>query len=123
MEKIELEYEIKTSPRILYKMISTDEGLQQWFAKKVKITKDSYTFDWDGTTEVAKLLGMKENDHVKFRFANKPDHTFMEFKIKVDDLTKDVALLVVDFVDPDEKNETKELWNKQIEDLMEAIGL
>lgn len=123
MEKIELEYEVKTSPKMLYKLISSDEGLQQWFAKKVIVTKNNFTFDWGGTTEEACLLSKKENDHVKFRFLNKPDHTFVEFKIKVDDITKDVALLVVDFVDSDEKEETIELWDKQIEDLLDVMGL
>ena len=123
MEKIELEYEVKTSPRMLYKMISTDEGLQQWFAKKVKVNKDKFSFDWGGTIEEAQLLNKKENDHVKFRFLNKPDHTFVEFKIKVDEITKDVALVVVDFVDANEKEESKELWDKQIEDLLDTMGL
>ena len=47
----------------------------------------------------------------------------MEFKIKVDEITKDVALVVVDFVDANEKEESKELWDKQIEDLLDAMGL
>lgn len=123
MEKLELEYEVKTSPRVLYKMISTDDGLQKWFADKVNVQKDVFTFGWSGTEEKAKLISKKENEFVKFQFLNKPSHTFVEFKIKVDDLTKDVALLVTDFAEKSEVQDSKELWNKQVDDLLDSLGL
>jgi len=31
-EKFELEYVLKTSPKVLDKMISTPDGLSEWFA-------------------------------------------------------------------------------------------
>ena len=120
---MELEYEVKTSAKTLYKMISTDDGLQKWFAPTVNVSKDLYTFGWNGAEEQAKLLGKRDCDFVKFQFLNKPADTYMEFRIKVDDLTKDVALLVTDFADKSEVIESKDLWNKQMEDLLDALGL
>jgi uncharacterized protein YndB with AHSA1/START domain len=123
MEQFELEYEIKTSPKVLYKMLSTDDGLQKWFAEKVIVNKDNFTFSWDGTEERAKLISKRENEYVKFQFTNKPADAFVEFKIKVDELTKDVALVITDFAEKSEIRESKDLWNKQVEDLLDSLGL
>ena len=35
LKKLELEYEVKSSPKVLYAMLSTDSGLEEWFADKV----------------------------------------------------------------------------------------
>jgi hypothetical protein len=39
----------------------------------------------------------------------------------VDELTKDVSLLVTDFCDEDEEEETRMLWENQIGDLKHII--
>jgi hypothetical protein len=40
----------------------------------------------------------------------------------VDELTKDVALIITDFAEDDEINEAKQLWLNQINDLKKVIG-
>jgi hypothetical protein len=45
---------------------------------------------------------------------------FFELHILVDELTKDVSLLVVDFAEKDE--EASQLWENQISDLKHLIG-
>jgi hypothetical protein len=47
---------------------------------------------------------------------------FFELHILVDELTKDVSLLVVDFAEKDEINEASQLWENQISDLKHLIG-
>jgi hypothetical protein len=42
--------------------------------------------------------------------------------ILVDELTKDVSLMVVDFADKDEVDEATLLWENQISDLKHLIG-
>jgi hypothetical protein len=46
---------------------------------------------------------------------------FFELHILVDELTKDVSLLVVDFAEKDEINEASQ-WENQISDLKHLIG-
>jgi hypothetical protein len=46
---------------------------------------------------------------------------FFELHILVDELTKDVSLLVVDFAE-NEINEASQLWENQISDLKHLIG-
>ena len=42
--------------------------------------------------------------------------------IKIDDLTKEVALIVTDFAEEDEVDESKLLWDNNISKLKQAIG-
>jgi hypothetical protein len=48
--------------------------------------------------------------------------SIFELHILVDELTKDVSLLVVDFAEKDEINEASQLWENQISDLKHLIG-
>ena len=45
-----------------------------------------------------------------------------EFNIHVEPLTGDVALIITDFADEDEVNDTIELWNKQMDILHRNLG-
>ena len=42
--------------------------------------------------------------------------------IRIDDLTKDVALLVTDFADEGEEDEIQLMWDNNIDKLKKAIG-
>ena len=54
--KFTIEYEIKSSPRILYGFLSEPNGLAQWFADDVTVKDNTYLFSWDGEQQPAKLL-------------------------------------------------------------------
>ena len=50
------------------------------------------------------------------------DDYYFEIKIVVDELTKDVSLMVTDFSEEDEVEESKLLWESQIADLKQVLG-
>ena len=58
-QKIELEFSVKSSVRILYQCLSTSTGLSEWFADDVTIKNDQARFEWDGSVEEAIILGKK----------------------------------------------------------------
>ncbi len=121
----ELEFEIKSSTRVLYNMISTPSGLSEWFADNVNIKKDLFTFIWDGSEESAYVLSKKKGESVKFQWEEDKEEglkTFFEMRIKVDELTNDVALMITDFSDPDEIDEAKLLWENQVAELKMVTG-
>jgi uncharacterized protein YndB with AHSA1/START domain len=123
MEKFQLEYGINSSPSILYDMISTPSGLSEWFADDVNIKDEIYTFFWDGSQEDAKLLSKKNGESIKFHWEDHDDDsTFFEIKVRVDDLTNDVAIIITDFADEDDVEETRELWISQLAELAKRIG-
>jgi len=121
--KYELEFVVKSSPNLLYGYIATPSGLSQWFADNVNSRGENFTFIWDGVEEEAKLVSKKTNHNIKFKWNEDEDpDTYFELKIQIDDLTKDVALMVTDFAEEDEMEEAKLLWEAQVENLHSIIG-
>ena len=47
---------------------------------------------------------------------------FFEIRIVVDEITKDVSLMVTDFAYSDEVEESKMIWESQIADLKKLVG-
>jgi hypothetical protein len=43
-------------------------------------------------------------------------------RIQVDDITKDVSLMITDFADEDEVDEGKMLWENMISNLKHVLG-
>jgi uncharacterized protein YndB with AHSA1/START domain len=121
--KYEIEFPLHSSPTLLYQYISTPSGLSEWFADNVNSRGEMFTFIWDGSEEKAKLLRKKNGEMVKFRWEEAEDEdTFFELRIVVDEITKDVSLVVTDFAEEDEMEEAKMLWDNQISDLKHVIG-
>ncbi|MCK5729851.1 MAG: SRPBCC domain-containing protein [Draconibacterium sp.] len=119
--KIQLEYVINCSPRVLYNRLSTASGLTEWFADDVRLKGKFYTFIWEGSEQTAEMTLRKENSLVRFTWENEDD-AYFEFKIVRDELTNDVSLLIVDFAEDDEQEETEELWNSQVSELKHVLG-
>ncbi|MFN9799352.1 MAG: START-like domain-containing protein [Bacteroidota bacterium] len=121
--KLELEYLIRTSDHVLFNCISTPSGLEEWFADKVNIQGDVLTFIWEGEKRNAQILQTKKNQSVRFHWTDEgKDTTYFEMRIKIDDMTGEVALLVTDFCDSDEEDETRMLWDSAVDSLRRAIG-
>ncbi|WP_319501608.1 START-like domain-containing protein [uncultured Draconibacterium sp.] len=120
--KINLEYLINCSPKVLYNRLSTASGLTEWFADDVRVRGKRYTFIWDGSEQTAEMTLHKENRLVRFSWVDEDEDTYFEFKITRDELTNDVSLLITDFADEDEVDETRGLWDSQVADLKHVLG-
>jgi uncharacterized protein YndB with AHSA1/START domain len=121
-KEFKIEYEIKSSPRILYSFLSEPNGLTQWFADDVSVRDQVYTFTWDDEQQTAKLLAIKENKLVRFRWIDDDPQYFFEMEILQDELTNDVALAITDFATEDTITERKQIWDNQIEYLISVLG-
>jgi len=126
MEKVkfELEIPVHASPNMLYQYISSPSNLQEWFADKVNSRGKIFSFIWDDTEEKAELITKKTDDRIRWKWLESDnDESYFEIKIQVDSLTKDVSLIVTDFADDeDEVEESKQLWENQIDELKHTIG-
>jgi len=123
--KFEIEFPIHASPQLLFQYISTPSGLSEWFSDNVNSRGELFTFIWDGSEEQAKLLNKKSGERVKFRWLEDEDDDqtyFFEIRIQVDEITKDVSLMVTDFAEDDEVDEAKMLWTNQISSLKQVLG-
>ena len=120
--KYELEFPIQASPNMLYQYISSASSLTEWFADDVNSRGKIFSFFWDGSEEKAELISSKNNQFVKFKWLDNDDNSFFEIRIVVDELTKDASLIITDFSDEDEVDESKMLWESQIADLKQVLG-
>ena len=123
--RYELEFQINSSPQLLYQYISTPSGLSEWFADNVNSRGEFFTFIWDDSEENARLSSKKTGEKIKFRWIddnNKDTDYFFELRILEDEITKDVSLMIIDFAVEDELDEAKLLWENQISDLKHVIG-
>ncbi|MBU2928689.1 START-like domain-containing protein [Winogradskyella psychrotolerans] len=124
-EKYEMEFVIQASPALIYTYISTPSGLSEWYADNVNSRGELYTFIWDGSEEQAKLLSKKSGERVKFRWLSDEEDGasyYFEIRIQVDEITKDVSLMITDFAEDDEIDEGKMLWENQISSLKQVLG-
>ncbi|WP_291862064.1 START-like domain-containing protein [Marinilabilia sp.] len=123
LEKIELEYMLNTSPAILFNRLATPSGLSEWFADNVNVKGKVFTFIWEGSEQKAEQTLRKENKMVRYQWLDEGmEGIWFEFEINVDELTGDVALIITDNVEPEDKNDTTELWDQQVDVLKHGLG-
>lgn len=121
--KIELEYIFSSSVKVLYARLSTPAGLSEWFAEDVTQKGEQFIFVWNGKEHPATLLEAKPNSFVRFAWDDAEDEEeYFEFSIHVEPLTGDVALLVTDFADEEDVEDSIDLWNKQMDTLHRMLG-
>jgi uncharacterized protein YndB with AHSA1/START domain len=123
--KYELEYNFNCSPKVLFSRLSTPEGLSEWFADEVNAKGDLFSFSWNRSVLKARLSALKENKLVRFEWivnGNK-DSDYFEFRINREELTGDIALIITDFAEAEEKEDSMDLWDSQIQDLKRLPGI
>jgi len=121
--KYEIEFVIHASPTLLYQYMATPSGMSEWFADNVNSRGEFYTFIWDGSEEKAKLLTKKNGERIRFQWMDdEGEDCYFELRIQVDEITKDVSLMITDYAEEDEIEEGKMFWENQISELKQVIG-
>ena len=121
--KYEMEFPIHVSPALLFQYISSPSGMSEWYADNVNSRGEYFTFIWEGSEEKAKLLSKKNGEKIKFMWVeDEGSDYFFELRIQVDEITKDVSLMVTDFAEEDEVEEGKMLWENMVSELKHILG-
>jgi len=121
----ELEYVIKTAPKVLDNVLFTLDGLAEWFCDNVNIKDEIYSFEWDGYIEQARLLGLKHGQFIKWQWLEDEQEgltTEFGFRYHMDPITNFVVLTVTGSSTPEEMEETRALWDQHISDLKRLLG-
>lgn len=123
--KFEIEYSLSNaSTQVLWRSIGTPLGLSEWFSDGVTVAGDSYCFSWDQHEQSAKLLETKTNSHIRFQWEeDEGTDNYFELRISSTELSKDLSLILTDFVEADEIEDSKLLWNQQVEQLLRKLGI
>ena len=121
-KRIILEYTLNSSPKVLYPRLSTPGGLSEWFADDVNLKGNIFFFIWEGIEQRAELVQKKENRYIRFKWLDEEEDSYFEFRINVDELTGDVALVIVDMVEQEDETDEIVLWDSQIAELKHVLG-
>ena len=121
-KKIVLEYTLNSSPKILYPRLSTPGGLSEWFADDVNLKGNTFFFIWENTEQRAAVVQNKDNKFIRFKWLDDTEDSYFEFRINIDELTGDVALVITDIVREEDEEDAIGLWDKQIAELKRVLG-
>lgn len=125
-EQYKLEFVFPVSVKLLYQLVSTEEGLSKWFADRVDIQKEQINFYWSKQIFKAKIIGKKEYKFFRFSWIedieNNNDY-YIEFTVDASNNDNSTILKITDFTESDEKNENILLWNSNVDQLKRAIGI
>ena len=123
MIKFELEYPVKSSVKVLYDSLVDSSKLTEWFCDDIKLHDNGkkMEFFWEGYGQMAEIVSKKDNQFIRFEWEDQ-ENTFFEMRIQIDEITNDVALIITDFAEDDELEESKMLWNNQVKDLFISLG-
>jgi len=123
MQKVTLDYIFRTTPKILFKRLSTPSGLSEWFADDVLINNGTYTFKWKNNSQVANYNIDKRNLSIKLDWLDE-DKEYLEFRIEESDMSKDITLYVIDFIEDDEDIEdAAAFWDDIISRFKIKLGI
>jgi hypothetical protein len=122
-ERVVLEFMVRSAPAVLFDLISTPSGFSEWYCSDVNMKGDQYTFIWPDEEESTTMIGRRLGEVIRFhRNDDEDESSYFEFRIRIDAMTNEVALIVTDHAWPDEVEETKNLWSSQIASLIRVLG-
>ncbi|MCS6991023.1 MAG: SRPBCC domain-containing protein [Chitinophagales bacterium] len=121
--KFTREYVIKSSPAILWEMLSTPSGLAEWFANEVDQRGKEFFFTWESEKQSARVIAQEEEHFIRFQWSNAPPDEYFEFRIDITDITNDTVLIITDFANPSEQHDAEMLWDQQVHQLKKRLGV
>ncbi len=125
-EKYCIEINLNASPKLIYPRLSTPSGLSEWFADDVNSRGEVFSFIWKNSVQNAKVISSKDPKFIRFKWiedeVSNNDYYF-EFKIEVQEMSGNTALIITDFAEPDDIDDAKSLWESQVGDLKRLLGL
>jgi START-like superfamily domain len=122
-ERYSIEFLVHSTPSALYEMLLSPSGFSEWYCDDVDVRGEEYTFKWGNEEEVAMIIGQRQNEVTRFHRVDDDDpDSYFEFRIKIDPITDEVALIVTDHAWPHELENSKALWASQIANLTRVLG-
>ena len=118
-----LEFSVRTTPKLLFTLISTPEGLSRWFASNVIVNEDIFDFFWEDSQQKARLVQSKENEFVVFEWLDDfhDGYTF-EMQIYAGEMASELVLSIKDYAEPGEMDFYQRLWATQVKQLQRLFN-
>ncbi len=117
-----MEFICRASPAILYTFLTTPACLVRWFCDEVDIQDNVYTFNWQGSEEMATLIDDIEEERVRFGFEDDEDGEYLEFRMYKSSVTNETVLEITDYCDEGEEEEQRDYWSNLVTVLRKETG-
>ncbi len=122
-QKFTLEFKVRCSPTILFEFLSTPSGLQEWFADKVDVWEDIWSFTWSGgVPEKATVLEEDEDEFIRYRWLTMDKSEYFEFRIAKTEISNQTILVITDFAEKNDIKDQMQLWEYQVKELFHRLG-
>jgi len=121
-KKYTVEFIVRATPTMLYSMINSPDGLSQWFSEVKALEDQIFLFNWEDSSEKARMERSQANKVVKFKWLERDKPEYLTLEISKDELTDEVALIITDFDDEDEIEAAKQVWEANVEQLKGQLG-
>ena len=109
---------------MLWPYIGTKNGLSDWFADEVQSDGKLFTFFWNKTSQQAHQVVMRTGLYIRFHWLDDEEsRSYFELRITTSELTGATMLAVTDFAYPDELDDSRDLWDHQVETLRRKLGV
>ena len=125
-EKYSIEFVLgNASQQSLWRMLTDSTMMEEWFADEVKIRNGKfYKFVWEENFQEVEQTINRPITQVRYNWlAEDRKDTYFEFKIHTMELSNEIALEVIAFATPDEKDDAMFLWETQIGLLKRKLGI
>jgi uncharacterized protein YndB with AHSA1/START domain len=110
-----------TAPELLYELLATPNGLQEWFADSADARDHMFTFVWDSGSEKAVIVEREQNRLIRFHWMRSPDGEYFEFRIEPSSNGR-FTLVITDFAEANDADDKRQLWEHQVKDLLHRLG-
>ncbi|XMD33151.1 MAG: START-like domain-containing protein [Candidatus Karelsulcia muelleri] len=115
LEPIKFEFKLNYSKKMLYNYIYTPEKMAKWFADYVQSIGSRYICFWNGYEETFFLIKKKKEKSVRYKWEKFEEKKYyFEFLIQEKLFTKKLYLIITDFVNKNEIEQSKLWWQNKI---------
>ncbi len=129
-KKITIERALRSrTEAIIWKLISTPEGLSKWIAEQVELEGDTLVFTWgkpgqEYETRRADVLEVVRNGSIRFRWEDEDEaDAYTEIALTRIGVTDEFALLITDFSESDDIDDMTYMWNHDLDRLQYKTGV
>ncbi len=115
VEHFTMEFHLETTPKLLFTLISTPEGLTRWFAPTIKTGDDTLVFQWPSNEQMVRVMHAKESEYVIFQWLEDYHKGYdLQMRIETESDASGVTLVISDFAEVGDVDFSKRIWESLV---------
>ena len=128
-KRLQLEYPLNArTPDLLWRLLSTDHGLELWLADRVVEDKGVLSLTWGSIygehhTLHARIVEREKNSHIRLQWVDEEEpEAYWEMRLGQSELTEELCLFVTDYAMAEDLDDLHDLWDGNLDRLHQSSG-